>query len=103
MPDDEIRLSAELVGFSCLLSALGAAAALAKGTVWNILGLGVVAPSCIVSLLWMVLVLSKRRRLGTTSHTLGIKDVHDAPPSKLQGGRNVDLERSIRWVSADGW
>jgi len=105
MPDEVIRMSAELIGFSCLLSALGPAAALSKGTIWNpwVLGMGVIGPGCSMSLTWLVLVLSKRRRLRTTSHKLGIKDGYHTPHPTLQDGRNVDLERTIGVVWADGW
>jgi hypothetical protein len=98
MPDGEIRMSAEFLGLCCFISAFGLVLALAKGRIWDpwVLSFGATAPGYLLSVLWLVLVVSKRRRMR--SPMLTDKKAHHTPHTATQAGRNVELERSITWI-----
>ena len=94
----DLRLAAELLGFTCLIGTLGLGLAFLKGTLWDfwVLGFLCIGPACLVGVLFLSLALAKRRLLRD-----GAK-IDDAMNSG-HDGRNIGLERSIHWVWADGW
>lgn len=64
MSKSKIRLAAEILALSALLSLIGTVVAFGKGTVinWATLTLSVVLPICINATLWLRLALSNRKR-----------------------------------------
>lgn len=67
MADDELRVSAVLLGISFLMAGLALGAVMPmKGTFWDpwVIGLGIVNPIGVVVLCWFGLVLAKRQRLS---------------------------------------
>ncbi len=95
---EDLRLAAELFGCMCLISTLGLGLALLKGTLWDfwVFGFIFIGPACLIGVLFLSLVLAKRRLLRD-----GV-EIDDTMISS-HSGRNFGLERSIQWVWVDGW
>ena len=94
----DLRLAAELLGFTYLIGTFGLALALCKGTLWDfwVIGFIFIGPACLVGVLFLSLVLAKRQLLRDGEKI-------DDTINSGHGGRNIELERSIHWVWVDGW
>ncbi|RKU48569.1 hypothetical protein DL546_008174 [Coniochaeta pulveracea] len=100
MSDEAIRDSAYLIVFCCFLTVFASLVALVKETVLDkfVLGFGVVGPACVLSLLWLGLILSKRRRERTQTYTG--KEGNDTPRTTTEGG---ERDLGIRYVWTAIW
>ncbi|KAH7002307.1 hypothetical protein EDB80DRAFT_809239 [Ilyonectria destructans] len=97
MQNREIRMAAEMLGLAGLLNAFGVLILVAKGTflstpAWCI---GAVAPCVLVLVLWVMLLVSKRRLLRSPAL---LKD----PIAAAEAG-DPGLQRSINSVMAESW
>ncbi|KAI2618604.1 hypothetical protein GGS26DRAFT_595896 [Hypomontagnella submonticulosa] len=66
MADDDIRLAGMFLSFSLFFACLVTFGRVSsRGTIWDpyVLGFGVVNPVCTFILVWLMLILAKRRRL----------------------------------------
>lgn len=112
MLDADIRAAAMALFVTCLVATLGMVAAYSRGTFWDpwALALGVVIPGCLVILIWLVLILSKRRRNSRAfsmehghCETMPLKGETGQTGQHDQSGRNLELESSIRVIWNDCW
>ena len=113
MPDKDIRQGAEVLSICGFVSALGGLSALTKWTIWDpwVMVPGVAVPGSAFCLLWLGLALSKRHRLRSQTSTTGegyhatrtLLNKEQAGQRAGEGGRDLELERSMRSVWADMW
>ncbi|KAI0145737.1 hypothetical protein F4776DRAFT_607739 [Hypoxylon sp. NC0597] len=98
MGDKDLRLSAELLGLAGFFSMFGWIRALDLGVFWDALVLGLVfgVPGCVAVLVWIMLVLARRRLVSRDSYlSIGSGSVEKY---NIPGGTNCGLKRSIQCV-----
>lgn len=97
MQNGDIRMAAEMLGLAGLLTAFGVLIVVAKGTfrstpAWCI---GAVAPCVMVLVLWVMLLVSKRRLLRSP--------VLLKSPTTVAEAGDPGLQRSINSIMAESW
>ncbi|OTA95733.1 hypothetical protein M434DRAFT_186371 [Hypoxylon sp. CO27-5] len=103
MGDEDLRLAAQFLGLGGFFAMFGWIRALDQGIFWDslVLGLAFGVPGCLTVVVWIMLVLARRRLVSRASYpSIGYgSEEKGTPPNETNRG----LERSIQAVWADAW